>query len=97
MSIDWNLWLPPAELPDTGDKNFRVGQVWAYTISGRKRVAKLRGAGYCLILAAEDPHAVGDHGSFMAGGNHQKHAVFLSESIDIEPPDPDLIYQFLYK
>lgn len=26
---DWSRWLPPAPLPDTGPKDFKVGQSWA--------------------------------------------------------------------
>jgi len=41
MAINWKSYLPLRELPDTGDKSFRMGEVYAANVEGRASVARV--------------------------------------------------------
>jgi len=41
MAINWKAYLPLRELPDTGDKDFKKGEVYAANVEGRASVARV--------------------------------------------------------
>lgn len=94
---NWDTWLPPAPLPDTGPKQFRIRQIWAGH-NGRSCEV------YMISTASIDGDAItvqslaGNTGLFcpMAISPNARCSVLVAD-VDCEPTDPDLLYQFLYK
>ncbi len=97
--IDWNRWLPPAPLPDTGRKDFKPGQVWAVrTDYGQP--------GVFLVNTLHSDSAAGgvDSTDRLAGDCENWHpapsspnaeqAVLVQDVGQPEPTPPEVLYGF---
>lgn len=89
MGRDWKRWLPPGPLPDTGDKELRDGQIWAFNLNNGNGIIRVRVEGGSELLASTTwttPTC-----SFGRGGNHQRHAILVAD-VGCEPTDPEILY-----
>lgn len=99
--INWNDWLPPKVLPDTGTKNFTAGQIWAFfDIDFESCVVRVERADittyWCgVLLARKNCGARGPTISFNPENSRARRAILVAD-LNCEPTDPDLLYQFLY-
>lgn len=98
-SIDWSKWLPPHPLPDTGPKEFRTGQVWAWHIdieSGNREVDRItnvskRGiTAETEILACVGIHNL--HSTIFTDSPAANHAILIQDVDEAEPRDPRVLY-----
>lgn len=98
--VDWNKWLPPRgfDLPNTGPKVFKAGQVWASHRYGGLVFRVNPGNNYPDVLAIADNHnPVYTTGCIYATGEDTGCISILVADVGCEPTDPDLLYQAFYK
>jgi hypothetical protein len=82
---DWPAWLPPAKLPDTGFKVFKVGQVWAGHNGRVREVYRIKETDGDDVERTQS--LAGDAGSFVPTGDSTNayHSVLVQDIGETEP------------
>lgn len=96
----WENWLLPKAPPKREEIEGLVkqGEIWSFWDTDGERcvVATIQSQWQATVLAGV-PNTGRDGIGFGDGNLRTHYAVFVALITDPEPPDPDLIYQFLYK
>ncbi len=90
----WSRWLPPAPLPDSGEKEFKVGQVWAFsrphdTFFGPMvfRVSSAHASAHVLAGLL-----LGKPWVSVTGSDSGRNAVLVQDVGEPEPRDPAAVF-----
>ena len=95
-AVDWARWLPPRELPDTGPKDFEVGQVWASRIESGENAMVCRFVGddgECEYLARGGYFAEREESRrCFRESAFAKHAILVQDVNETSPRSPESLY-----
>lgn len=95
--INWDDWIPPVLIPERMTVNgvIHKGDVWGFNDGEKRAVIRCdaEGGGYATILAG-DVNGQPTCG-FYANAYRITFSLLICRAGE-EPPDPDILYQFLY-